>query len=309
MFGLALVLVRACGIRSVLHSERKIVEVAVVQSLEAAHALPLLASGMQGSVKPVQKVAALTNTTTLCKRCPKQVKEAVVEILPIVTGLVWDVKADVQAAAADALDAVCRCSGNSDLDKFIPAVISALKTPASLPDGVESLAGCVFVQEVEAPALAVLIPVLVRGLNFDKVDVKRKCCIIIENMCKLVEKPREVRPLMPKVKPLLEKEKEGFPITALREMNTLFYLNHPNIMGLKEIVTGSTLAKVYMVMEYCDHELKAILEEKTMSFTHAQTKNLVRQLLQGVEFMHKNWVMHRDLKTSNLLYKNESGVL
>ena len=62
----------------------------------------------------------------------------------------------------------------------------------------------------------------------------------------------------------LEKEKEGFPITAIREMNTLFYLNHPNIMGLKEIVTGSSLAKVYMVMEYCDHELKAILEDKTM---------------------------------------------
>merc|ERR1719498_1672877 len=136
----------------------KIIE--TIPDWAAAHALPLLAAGMQGSVKPAQKVAALTNTTTLCKRCPKQVKEAVVEILPIVTGLVWDVKADVQTAAADALDAVCRCSGNSDLDGFIPAVISALKTPASLPEGVESLAGCVFVQEVEAPAIAVLLPVL-----------------------------------------------------------------------------------------------------------------------------------------------------
>merc|ERR1719274_74368 len=136
----------------------------------AAHALPLLATGIQGSVKPAQKVAALTNTTALCKKCPKQVKEAVVEILPIVTGLVWDVKADVQAAAADALDAVCRCSGNSDLDGFIPAVISALKTPASLPEGVESLAGCVFVQEVEAPAIAVLLPVLIRGLNHERTD-------------------------------------------------------------------------------------------------------------------------------------------
>ena len=67
----------------------------------------------------------------------------------------------------------------------------------------------------------------------------------------------------------LDKEKEGFPITALREMNTLFYLKHPNIMGLKEIVYGSSLNKVYMVMEYSDHELKSILEEKAMHFSHA----------------------------------------
>ena len=88
---------------------------------------------------------------------------------------------------------------------FIPTVTKSIQQPDTMAEGIESLAGCVFVQEVEAPALAVLIPVLVRGLNFDKVDVKRKCCIIIENMCKLVEKPREVRPLMPKVKPLPRK--------------------------------------------------------------------------------------------------------
>ena len=33
------------------------------------------------------------------------------------------------------------------------------------------------------------------------------------------------------------------------------------------------------------------------------------QLLKGIDHMHKNNLMHRDLKTSNLLYKNEGGVL
>ena len=132
-----------------------------------------------------------------------------VELLPAVSELVWDVKKEVKAAALDALEAICHCSGNKDLEVFIPTVTKSIQQPDSMAESIESLSSCVFVQEVEAPALAVLIPVLVRGLNFDKVDVKRKCCIIIENMCKLVEKPREVRPLIPKVKPLLEKEKEG----------------------------------------------------------------------------------------------------
>ena len=33
-----------------------------------------------------------------------------------------------------------------------------------------------------------------------------------------------------------------------------------------------------------------------------QVKRLVVQLLKGVEHMHAHWYLHRDLKTSNLLY-------
>ena len=35
-----------------------------------------------------------------------------------------------------------------------------------------------------------------------------------------------------------------------------------------------------------------------------QTKNLMRQLLEGIAYLHSNWVLHRDLKTSNILYNN-----
>jgi len=36
-----------------------------------------------------------------------------------------------------------------------------------------------------------------------------------------------------------------------------------------------------------------------------QTKNLMQQLLTGMAFLHENWVLHRDLKTSNILYNNQ----
>jgi len=65
----------------------------------------------------------------------------------------------------------------------------------------------------------------------------------------------------------LEKEKEGFPITALRELSTLLSLRHENIINVKEVVYGSSLDKVYVVMEYLDHELKSILEDKKLAFT------------------------------------------
>jgi cell division cycle 2-like protein len=103
-------------------------------------------------------------------------------------------------------------------------------------------------------------------------------------------------------------EKEGFPISALRELATLIDLKQKHIVDVKEVVFGSTLKKVFVVMQYCEHELKSILEDRKLAFTHSQLKRLVMQLLLAVDFMHKSFVMHRDLKTSNLLYTND-GVL
>merc|ERR1712178_404391 len=63
---------------------------------------------------------------------------------------------------------------------------------------------CIFVQNVETPALAVMLPVLSRGLNDKSEEVKRTCCQIVDNMCKLVEDPAEVLPLMPRLEPLVK---------------------------------------------------------------------------------------------------------
>ena len=40
----------------------------------------------------------------------------------------------------------------------------------------------------------------------------------------------------------LENEKEGFPITAVREIKILRQLNHKNIVNIKEIVTDKQTA-------------------------------------------------------------------
>ena len=35
---------------------------------------------------------------------------------------------------------------------------------------------------------------------------------------------------------------------------------HPNIVDVKEVVVDRTYQKVYMVMEYADHDLKSLME-------------------------------------------------
>ncbi|CAD8210325.1 unnamed protein product (macronuclear) [Paramecium tetraurelia] len=98
-------------------------------------------------------------------------------------------------------------------------------------------------------------------------------------------------------------DKEGFPITSIREFNLLLSLNHQNIVKVKRIVMGSD--KVFMVMEYMEHELKDLIERSKYQFSTAEIKCLLRQLLLGIQHFHQKSVMHRDLKTSNLLYNNK----
>ncbi|CEM02536.1 unnamed protein product [Vitrella brassicaformis CCMP3155] len=105
-----------------------------------------------------------------------------------------------------------------------------------------------------------------------------------------------------------KQEKEGFPITSLREISILLNMQHENIVDVKEVVVGKSPTHIFMVMEYMEHELKALLEDMKNSFSVAEVKALLLQLLRAVAYMHHHWILHRDLKTSNLLFNNQ-GVL
>ncbi|XP_020571931.1 cyclin-dependent kinase G-2-like isoform X2 [Phalaenopsis equestris] len=102
----------------------------------------------------------------------------------------------------------------------------------------------------------------------------------------------------------MEKESEGFPLTSLREINILSSLHHPSIVEVKEVVVGRNLDAVFTVMEYMDHDLKGLIDTMKKPFHISEVKCLMVQLFAGVKHLHDNWVLHRDLKTSNLLFNN-----
>lgn len=106
----------------------------------------------------------------------------------------------------------------------------------------------------------------------------------------------------------MEKEREGFPITSLREINTLLKSQHPNIVTVREIVVGNNMDKIYIVMDYVEHDLKSLMESMTQPFLVGEIKTLVLQLLRGMRHLHDNWILHRDIKTSNLLVSHK-GIL
>lgn len=68
----------------------------------------------------------------------------------------------------------------------------------------------------------------------------------------------------------LEKEMDGFPLTALREVNILLSFHHSNIVDVHEVVVGDKHSSVFMVMEYMEHDLKALMDSMTQPFSAAE---------------------------------------
>ncbi|CAH1112709.1 unnamed protein product [Psylliodes chrysocephalus] len=77
----------------------------------------------------------------------------------------------------------------------------------------------------------------------------------------------------------MEKEKEGFPITSLREINTLLKGQHPNIVTVREIVVGSNMDKIFIVMDYVEHDLKSLMETMRHKKQHFMPGEVYDKLL------------------------------
>ncbi|KAJ3600543.1 hypothetical protein NHX12_031524, partial [Muraenolepis orangiensis] len=114
----------------------------------------------------------------------------------------------------------------------------------------------------------------------------------------------------------LDNEKEGFPITAIREIKILRQLNHRSVVNMKEIVTDKQDAldfkkdkgAFYLVFEYMDHDLMGLLESGLVQFTQEHIRSFMRQLMEGLDYCHKKNFLHRDIKCSNILLNNSGQI-
>ncbi len=105
----------------------------------------------------------------------------------------------------------------------------------------------------------------------------------------------------------LKPEEEGIPSTAIREISLLKECKNKNIIHLIDVI--HTKSKLTLIFEYCETDLKRIMDEKREEKLPLKTiKEYLYQIIKGLNYLHKKKIIHRDLKPQNLLINSENKI-
>ena len=98
---------------------------------------------------------------------------------------------------------------------------------------------------------------------------------------------------------------EGVPISSLREISLLKELSHVNIVKLMDVVHLQN--NIVLVFEYVETDLKIMLKKnKNKGLEPKLYKSFLYQLLKGIQHIHRMKILHRDIKSENLLISKDN---
>ncbi|KAI9302000.1 kinase-like domain-containing protein, partial [Cunninghamella echinulata] len=108
----------------------------------------------------------------------------------------------------------------------------------------------------------------------------------------------KIVPRAPRLRKLTAKEISR-EIRAVREGHLMMLLNHPHIVHLRDMIAGSHY--YYFLMDFVSggQLLHYIVKRDRLTEKHA--RHFSRQIVSALDYMHRNSVVHRDLKIENIL--------
>ncbi|KAL6981755.1 eIF-2-alpha kinase activator GCN1, partial [Sarracenia purpurea var. burkii] len=119
---------------------------------------------------------------------PQQLSQCLPKVVPKLTEVLTDTHPKVQSARQTTLQQVVLCVYPNDYTKHSHDIL--LQTT--------------FINSIDAPSLALLVPIVHRGLRQRSTDTKKKAAQIVGNICSLVTEPKDMIPyiglLLPEVK-------------------------------------------------------------------------------------------------------------
>jgi elongation factor 3 len=224
-----------------------IVEAANPNAVKAI--IPHIIHSLETAQKWPEKMTDLKCIELLCKSAPAQLAFRVPDLIPIISGAMWDTKPEVKKTAYGTMEKLCALISNKDIERFIPELIKCIAKPENVPETIHLLGATTFVTDVHEPTLAIMVPLLERGLVERETAIKRKAAVIVDNMCKLVEDPNIVAAFLPKLMPALEKNFGTLADPEAREktrqgLDTIIRVGAVKDGKIPEVVKTSDIATV-----------------------------------------------------------------
>ncbi|BDA48672.1 Cyclin-dependent kinase A-1 [Coccomyxa sp. Obi] len=214
------------------------------------------------------------------KRC-----RALVNLLSAVDGLLTDFSSNINEVLAPVVDQALR---ESEGEVALPAVLQAF--------GWENGH---FVRPVDIRALSSRL----KALMFHGLQEKGKgsYAVVYKARDRLTGEVITLKKLK------MEREGEGVPGNAIREIALLKELQHPNIVRLRDVLWDNY--RLYLIMDYVELDLREHMDQNPESSDIDNVKSYLYQILKAMQFCHAHRVLHRDLKPQNILYDRASNTV
>lgn len=169
--------------------------------------LPSLLKGLEDKAwRTKQSSVQLLGAMAYC--APQQLSQCLPKIVPKLTEVLTDTHPKVQSAGQMALQQVGSVIKNPEISALVPTLLMGLTDPNDYTKySLDILLQTTFVNSIDAPSLALLVPIVHRGLRERSAETKKKAAQIVGNMCSLVTEPKDMIPyiglLLPEVKKVL----------------------------------------------------------------------------------------------------------
>ena len=151
------------------------------------------------------KQAAIILLGAMAYCAPRQLGTCLPQIVPKLTMAFGDTHPKVAKSGKRALADVRSVIRNPEIASMSDVLLAALTDPSKeTKAAIEALLVCEFIHAIDAPSLALLIPVLERGMKDRSADTKRKAALIGGNMCSMISDPKDMLPYLPALLPGLQ---------------------------------------------------------------------------------------------------------
>jgi len=151
------------------------------------------------------KQASIRMLGSMCHLAPKQLAQALPKVVPKVIEAFADTHPKVKGSAQEALDEITTVIKNPEISSLSTVLLKALTDPADhTSTALEALIATEFLHAIDAPSLAMIVPILHRGLRDRAATTKRYGALITGNICTMINDPRDFVPYLPTLIPDLQ---------------------------------------------------------------------------------------------------------
>ena len=182
--------------------------VEIIMSQLSAHGVKLVMPAVLTAFNDASwrtKQASIQMLGAMSHLAPKQLASALPKVVPKLTEAFSDTHPKVKVSAQEALDEICTVIKNPEVSSISSALMKALTDPADYTiRALETLIETEFLHAIDAPSLALIAPILHRGLRDRGATTKRFGGLITGNITTMINDPKDLLPYLPVLLPDLQ---------------------------------------------------------------------------------------------------------